>query len=239
MLQDLLEKNAICRLPQGTLAFFNRVFLIPKRTGGFRLILDVSKLNEFLRVKSFTMDTVQAIRLSVEQNMWGISIDLSDAYHHIPIATGDQRFLAFQVGDARFCYAACPFGLSPAPQVFTEALTPLKLHARKHFELPVFQYLDDWLLLARSREQAAEVSLQFTAACLNLGLLVNFEKSSLIPVQRMVHLGSIGISWTLRYVLRFPGYIPYRLRSHRWFPTVAHGFLLWNPCAVRWLPWKN
>ena len=201
MLQDLLAKNAIRQLPQGAYAFFNRVFLIPKRTGGFRLILDVSKLNEFLRVSSFRMDTVQCIRLSVEQNMWGVSIDLSDAYHHIPIALGDQKFLAFQVGSRRFCYTVCPFGLSPAPQVFTEALTPLKLHARKHLQLPVFQYLDDWLLLARTRSRALEVSLQFTHACLYLGLLVNFEKSSLIPSQRMTHL---GVDWDFKAAIVRP-----------------------------------
>ena len=195
MLDELLQKRAIVPLPEDAFAFFNRVFLIPKRTGGFRLILDVSKLNEFLRVSTFRMDTVQSIRLSVEQNMWGVSIDLSDAYHHIPIADGDQKFLAFQVGARRFCYAVCPFGLSPAPQVFTEALTPLKLHARKFFQLPVFQYLDDWLLLARSHSRAMEISLQFTRACLRLGLLVNFEKSSLEPTQRLVHL---GVDWDFK-----------------------------------------
>ena len=192
MLSELCEKKAIAPLPAGCMAFFNRVFLIPKKTGGFRLILDVSRLNSYLRVSSFRMDTVQVIRASVEAGMWAVSIDLSDAYHHIPIAARDQRFLAFQVGDRRFCYTVVPFGLSPAPQVFTEALTPLKIHSRKFFGLPVFQYLDDWLLLARSRERAAEISLQFTRACLTLGLLVNFEKSSLLPQQRLVHL---GVQW--------------------------------------------
>ena len=65
------------------------------------------------------MDTVQVISASVEAGMWVVSIDLSDAYHQIPIAVRDQRFLAFQVGDRRFCYTVVPFGLSPAPQVFT------------------------------------------------------------------------------------------------------------------------
>ena len=95
------------------------------------------------------MDTVQSIRLPVEQNMWAVSINLSDAYHHISIVDGDKKFLTFQVAPVgRFCYAVCPFRLSPAPQVITETLTLLKLHARKYFQLPVFQYLDDWLLLA-------------------------------------------------------------------------------------------
>ena len=69
MLQDLLAKQAIVELPADEWAFFNRVFLVPKRTGGFRLILDVSKLNEYLRVASFSMDTVQVIRGAVEPGM--------------------------------------------------------------------------------------------------------------------------------------------------------------------------
>ena len=202
MIEDLLVKRAVIPLPVDTFAFFNRVFLVPKKTGGFRLILDVSRLNAFLVVKSFSMDTVQVIRAAVEPGMWGVSIDLSDAYHHIPVAECHQRFLAFQLGERKFCYRACPFGLSPIPQVFTAALTPLKLHARKTWQIPVFQYLDDWLLLARSQAQAAEVGLQFASLCMDLGLLVNLKKSQLVPSQRLEHL---GVDWDLEHaVLRPP-----------------------------------
>ena len=74
MLQELLDKKAIVVLPPDSWVFFNRVFLVPKRTGGYRLILDVSKLNEYLQVSTFSMDTVQVIRGAVEPGMWGVSI---------------------------------------------------------------------------------------------------------------------------------------------------------------------
>ena len=51
------------------------------------------------------------------------------------------------------------------------------------------RYLDDWLLQASSREQvllALETVLQL---CRLLGIVVNWEKSQLIPTQRMVYLG--------------------------------------------------
>ena len=195
MLEDLLAKRAIEPVPEGSLAFFNRVFLIPKRTGGFRLILDVSKLNEYLRVNTFSMDTAQVIRAAVEPGLWGVSVDLSDAFHHIPIAPQHKRFLAFQVGENRYWYRVCPFGLSPIPQVFIQALTPLKLFARKTWGAPVFQYLDDWLLLGRSYAETAKLSVEFTRLCLRLGLLVNIPKSQLTPTQRLVHL---GVDWDLR-----------------------------------------
>ena len=75
---------------------------MPKRTGGYRLILDVSMLNECLQVSTFSIDTVQVIRGAVELGMWGASIDLSDAYLHIPVAERHTLFLAFQVGEVKY-----------------------------------------------------------------------------------------------------------------------------------------
>ena len=50
------------------------------------------------------MDTVQVIRGAVEPGMWGVSIDLSYAYHHIPVAERHTHFLAFQVGSQKYKY---------------------------------------------------------------------------------------------------------------------------------------
>ena len=41
-IQKLLDKQVIAQAPENKMAFHNRVFLRPKRTGGWRLILDVS-----------------------------------------------------------------------------------------------------------------------------------------------------------------------------------------------------
>ena len=121
--------------------------------------------------------------------MWGVSIDLSDAYHHIPVAERHTHFLAFQMGEVKYKYVVCPFGLSPIPQVFTSALTPLKLFAREQWKAPVFQYIDDWLLLARLAAEADFLSLRFTEVFISLGLLVNLQKSHLTPIQRLENLG--------------------------------------------------
>ena len=51
------------------------------------------------------------------------------------------------------------------------------------------RYLDVWLFLASSRSlvlQALETVLQL---CQELGVVVNWEKSSLTPAQRVVYLG--------------------------------------------------
>ena len=187
-IQELLDKQVIAQAPENEMAFHNRVFLRPKRTGGWRLILDVSQLNKFLHWDTFKMDHIAVIRESAEHGMFATSVDFSDAYHHIPIRRGHVRFLCFQVGNKRYWYLALPFGLSPAPRIFTVVLRPLKLWARARL-MRLFQYLDDWLNLARSQAHAREQTLCFVEKCVELGLLVNLEKSELEPTQTIDFLG--------------------------------------------------
>ena len=186
--QELLNKQVIAEVPEGCPAFHNRVFLRPKRTGGWRLILDVSQLNSFLHWDTFKMDHIAVIRVAAEKGMWATSVDFSDAYHHIPIRAAHYKFLCFQVGSKRYWYLALPFGLSPAPRIFTVVLRPVKLWARAA-GLQMFQYLDDWLNMAKRQAQAQEQTLVFVEKCVELGLMVNLQKSELSPTQVIDFLG--------------------------------------------------
>ena len=201
MMVTLLQKDVIEVLPTDSLAFYNVVFLRPKPNGKWRLILDVSRLNKFLVVQSFAMDTVQVIRNSVERDTWATSIDLSDAYHHIPVHENYRCFLAFQVGDVAYRYKACPFGLSPLPQVFTLISEVVKVYARKQWQLSVFQYIDDWLFVSSCRVRVAWATRCFVRLCIKLGLIVNLEKSVLVATQQLVHLGTL---WDFKNALVRP-----------------------------------
>ena len=187
-IQELLVKKAIAPVPAGFKAFHNRVFLRAKKTGGWRLILDVSQLNKSLVCGTFKMDHAQVIREAAQMGMWATSVDFSDAYHHIPIKPAHRKFLCFQVDGMRYIYLALPFGLSPAPKVFTIVMSPVKSWARAN-RLLMFQYLDDWLNLAQNKALAATQTLLFVEMCVTLGLVVNLEKSELEPSQRITFLG--------------------------------------------------
>ena len=191
MLQELLDKDVIEPVQRGEPVFFNIVFLRPKPNGKWRLILDVSRLNEHLVVEKFSMDTVQVMRKAIEGDSWGSSIDLSDAYHHIPIHENYRCFLAFNANGVTYWYKACPFGLSPIPQVFTELSSVVKVHVRKEWTCVAYQYLDDWLFVSRSKEKTDWVTRAFVRLCIKLGLLVNLKKSQLQPTQQLVHLGTL------------------------------------------------
>ena len=85
-LHQLIAKNAVELVRhQTSLGFFNRLFLVPKPNNKWRPILDLSKLNLFLKTEKFKMETPETIRTSLQQGEWVTSIDFKDAYFHIHI----------------------------------------------------------------------------------------------------------------------------------------------------------
>ena len=201
IITKLLTKQAIEEVPENQEVVFNRVFLrekpIKNRTAKqeYRLIIDLTQINQFLKTKHFVMDTPSHIRQAILPGMWATSLDFSDAYHHIPIRPDFYKYLAFQFKNKRYWYKVCPFGLSPIPQVFTAAMEPLKIHARTSLGIATYQYIDDWLLLFTNPKEAEVKTIQFAHLCLSLGMLVNFDKSELAPTQQITHL---GIEWNLQ-----------------------------------------
>ena len=77
----------------------------------------------------------------------------------------------------------------------------LKIYARKTLSGAVFQYIDDWLLLFQDKQTAANETVQFVQLCMRVGLLVNLDKSEIIPKQKITHL---GIDWDFRCAWTYP-----------------------------------
>ncbi len=152
-LSSLLQKGAIEEVPQSEVerGFFSRYFLVPKRDGGLRPILDLRRLNLSLYKGKFKMLTMRTIMSQVQEGDWFVTIDLKDAYFHIQVVHRHRRFLRFAFGGKAYQYKVLPFGLALAPRTFTKcmdaALALLRLQG-----IRVLNYLDDWLILAHSRE---------------------------------------------------------------------------------------
>ena len=119
-LHQLIDQNAVDLVQnQKSLGFFNRLFLVPKPNNRWRPILDLSKLNPFLKVEMFNMETPETIRTSLQPGEWVTSIDFKDAYFHIPIQEQCRKYLRFHIGGQTYQFKALPFGLSTAPMEFT------------------------------------------------------------------------------------------------------------------------
>ena len=77
----------------------------------------------FLEIPDFMMESAESIPQSLPRDAWVTSIDLVDTYFHITIHRGYQKCLRFQTRDTIYQFWALPFGLSPAPWVFSKIMT--------------------------------------------------------------------------------------------------------------------
>ena len=115
-LDQLIAKIAVELVKHQTpLGFFNRLFLVPKPNNKWRPILDLSKLNLFLKTEKFKVETPETIRTSLQQGEWVTSIDFKDAYFHVPIQEQSRKYQRFHVQGQTYQFRALPFGLSIAP----------------------------------------------------------------------------------------------------------------------------
>ena len=182
-LRSLIGKLVVEKVVvKSSLAFFNRLFLVPKPNGTWRPILDLSQLNLFLQSNTFKMETPETIRLSLQKREWVTSLDFSDAYFHIPLNQRSRKYLRFLLNSQTFQFTALPFGLATAPLEFTKVTKEVKLMAQAK-GIRIHQYLDDWLLRAHSRETCLQHTQTLLALCQKLGWVVNMKKSELVPQQ--------------------------------------------------------
>ncbi len=82
---SLLAKGAVEMVPpaQSESGSYSRYFLVPKKDGGLRPILDLRHLNRALMKRPFRMITSKQILSQICPGDWSFSLYLNDAYFHI------------------------------------------------------------------------------------------------------------------------------------------------------------
>ena len=92
-IQKLIQKEVIMKVKYSPGQIALGIFLLPKKDGTFRLILNLKRLNEYLTRHHFKMDSLQTIIKLVTLNCFMASIDMKDAYYSIPIKSEGRKYL--------------------------------------------------------------------------------------------------------------------------------------------------
>ncbi|MCJ8738081.1 hypothetical protein PDJAM_G00031590 [Pangasius djambal] len=177
--------------------FYSRYFIVPKKGGGLRPILDLRHLNHSVARLRFRMLTIKQVVSQISSEDWFVTIDLKDAYFHISILPQHRKFLRFAFGGEAYQYRVLPFGLSLSPHTFTKcvdaALASMRLQG-----IRILNYIDDWLILAWSEQMAVRHRDVVLVHMKELGLRLNAEKSVLSPAQSITYLGVVWDSTTMQ-----------------------------------------
>ncbi len=195
----LLRKEAIEVVPphERESGFYSRYFIVLKKDGGLRPIIDLRQLNHSVSQLKFKMLTLRQVVSQIRSKDWFVTIDLKDAYFHVSIRPCHRKFLRFAFGGKAYQYRVLPFGLALSPRTFTKVvdavLAPLRLQG-----IRILNYIDDWLILAQSEMEAARHRDVVLAHMKQVGLRLNAKKSVLSSVQRTTYLGVVWNSTTMQ-----------------------------------------
>ena len=183
--------------------FVSNIFTRDKKDGSKRMILNLVKLNQFIRYQHFKMDTIDTVIDLMRANCFMASVDLSNAYFSIPVSKADRRFLRFLWHEQLYQFAVLPNGLSCAPRMFTKVLKPIYGHLREQGHMAA-GYIDDSFIMADTYVGCRNSIMYTENLFTSLGFFVNYAKSVLVPTHELEHLGFLLNSTNMTVSLTLP-----------------------------------
>lgn len=189
-LDKLWAKDVIEKTVHEEVEFISNIFTRPKKSGGIRIILNLSELNEYMQYQHFKMDNFQTAAQLITPNCYMASIDLRDAYYSVPIHESSRRFLKFKWNGELWQFKVLPNGLSTAPRLFTKLMKPVFATLRMQGHM-VLGYIDDTIIIGNSLTETERAIAATKSILEELGFTVHPQKSVLKPTREIAYLGFI------------------------------------------------
>jgi hypothetical protein len=197
VIKQLITIGAISECKPCPGQFVSRVFLIPKKDGTMRFILNLKELNKFIKTKHFKMEDIRTVLKLVSKKCYMATIDLKDAYMLIKIDPSSCKYLRFIIAmdnnlscSKMYEFKVLPFGLCTAPYIFTKLLKPvLKLIRTCGFLSSC--YLDDICLMGDTYFSCMSNVGKTQELLEALGFILNRDKSCMTPSQSCKYLGFV------------------------------------------------
>ena len=99
---------------------------VPGQPKEFRLVVDYRALNSMTKLQRYQLSLISQILTSLKMNSCISVLDLTMAYHHIPIMESDKAKTAFQApGLPKFDYNYVSFGLVNVPYAFQQLIAAI------------------------------------------------------------------------------------------------------------------
>ena len=188
---ELLRKGVIEKTENESNDFVSKIFVREKKHGSaYRMILDLSKLNDVVQYRHFKMDTLKSAINMMTPNCYMASIDIASAYYHVPIAQQHKKLLKFEWEGKLYQFVALPNGLCSGPRVYTKLMKPCYSMLRNEGYCST-SYIDDNYLQGVDKNECIQNVIETAKLLLKLGFVIHPEKSQFEPSQKLVYLGFI------------------------------------------------
>jgi hypothetical protein len=189
LLNEELREGIIVQVPHQFVKWWSPTFLVPKKNGEYRKVLNCRRLNAEMKDLHFKMEDVRTVKDVILPGDYAVSIDIKSAYSHVSVHPSLRPYLGFSFEGKSYVYNAMPFGYKDAPRVFTRIMRGVIWNVRKFWNVRCVQYLDDLLFLDQNPANLERIVGEIIPWLDNLGWTVSEKKSDLIPKQVFTYLG--------------------------------------------------
>ena len=122
-IQTLAQKQAVQEVLVTTKAYYSNIFMVPKKDGDKRPVINLKSLNKYMKSEQFKMEGLHIVKALLQKSNWMAKVDLKDAFFMVPVAPQHRYLLLFNLEMKTFQFKCLPFGLCTASRVFTKTLS--------------------------------------------------------------------------------------------------------------------
>jgi len=166
------------------------IVIVAKKNGDIRMCVDYRKLNSVTKKPIYPIPSTQQLMDCLTGSMYFSTLDLSQGYHQIPMASKDIQKTAFATRLGHFEYKRMPFGLATAPATFQRLMHIVLRNENWH---KCLIYLDDIIIFGRNAEEHLDRLRSILQRIREANLKLSLDKCTFMKT-RVSYLGHIVTS---------------------------------------------
>ena len=147
------------------------LLVVPKKNGTLRPCIDYRAINAVTIPDKYTLPRIDDMITRVKGNIFS-AIDLTDGFHHIPVAPEDIEKTAVATPFGSYEFIRLSFGLKSAPVSFQRCMDNICRDLQN-----VLVYIDDILIFSENEEEHTKNLRALFRRLGDNGMLVNKKKS--------------------------------------------------------------
>ena len=140
-----------------------------------RLVIDYSQtINRFTKLDAYPVPRIDEMVEDISKRKYYSTLDLSSAYHQVPIAEDEQEYTAFEADGKLYCFMFIPFGVTNGVSAFQRTVNDII--AAEHLS-GVYVYVDNITIVGMTKEEHDKNLAEFLTAAAKYNLEFNDSKT--------------------------------------------------------------
>ncbi|XP_037579458.1 uncharacterized protein K02A2.6-like [Dermacentor silvarum] len=170
---DKLEAEGVIRRVDTPTDWCAGLVVVPKVSGGYRLCVDLTRLNKVTLRERHVLPTVeQCLGLLGEATVFS-KLDATSSFHQVKLSPESQEYTTFITPFGRYCFLRLPFGIASAPEYFQRHMSRII-----EGQAGVVNMIDDILVFGKTCSEHDRHLRQVMDRLTKAGITLKREKCS-------------------------------------------------------------